>query len=110
MKRETPDKIVFLIDPLPKPGFYKLQIYARKKPKARGRMKIPLVANFLIDFKLNGGSNNKSTGMQAGRTASAATTALLNSGRSSLVAKLQQRSSSLNSKNSLQVYKPKKSL
>jgi len=43
--------------------------------------------------RLNGG--NKGAGMQAGRTASAA---LLNSGRSSLVAQLQQRSSSMNSK------------
>jgi hypothetical protein len=49
------------IDPPPKPGFYKLQIYARKKPRARGRLKIPLIANFLVDFRLNGG-NNKSTG------------------------------------------------
>ena len=101
-KRETPEKIVFLIDPPPKPGFYKLQIYARKKPKARGRLKIPLIANFLVDFRLNGGNSNKSSGMQP-RTASAATTALLNSGRSSLVAQLQQRSSSLNSKASNQV-------
>ena len=38
----------------PKPGLYKLQVFARKKPKKRGLLKIPLVATILLDYKLGG--------------------------------------------------------
>ena len=33
-------------------SFYKqLQIFARRKPKKKGRLRIPLVANFLVEFR-----------------------------------------------------------
>lgn len=44
-------KTVFVIENPPKEGYFKLQIYARKKPTKKGRLKIPLVANFLILFR-----------------------------------------------------------
>lgn len=50
-KITKPKKTVFVIENPPKEGYFKLQIYARKKPSKKGRLKIPLVANFLILFR-----------------------------------------------------------
>ena len=51
---ETDKETVFTVEGPPKPGLYKLQIFARKKPKKRGLLKIPLVATVLLDYKLGG--------------------------------------------------------
>ncbi|TRY73282.1 hypothetical protein TCAL_15758, partial [Tigriopus californicus] len=42
---------IFTLEPPPKPGFYKIQIFARKRPKKRGRIHIPLVTTILLDYK-----------------------------------------------------------
>ncbi len=51
VKKEMPKQTIFTIDNPPKEGFFKLQIFARKKPTKKGRLKIPLVANFVVDFR-----------------------------------------------------------
>ena len=50
-KKESPEETTFLIDTPPRVGFYKLQIYAVRKPKRPGKVKIPLVATLLIDYR-----------------------------------------------------------
>lgn len=92
-KTETLKQTVFTIDHPPKQGFFKLQIFARKKPNKKGRLKIPLVANFLVDYRHTTNSQNASSGGGAvQRSASAATTTKLLSSQSS-----QHRSKSLTS-------------
>lgn len=39
------------IDTPPKEGFYKLQIFGAIKPKRPGRIKLPLMATFLVDYR-----------------------------------------------------------
>ena len=39
----------------PNLGFYKLQIFGVKKPRKCGKLKIPLIANFLVDFRHTAG-------------------------------------------------------
>ena len=53
-KVETEKETTFIVEGPPKPGLYKLQIFARKKPKKRGLLKIPLVATVLLNYKLGG--------------------------------------------------------
>ena len=53
-KKETDKETTFIVDHPPHPGMYKLQIFARRKPKKRGLMKIPLVATLLVDFRHTG--------------------------------------------------------
>jgi len=50
-KKETRLETTFLIDTPPKVGLYKLQIYAVKRPKLPGKLKIPLIASFLVDYR-----------------------------------------------------------
>ena len=52
-KKETEKEIVFTINPPPHEGYYKIQIFARKKPRKRGKLHIPLVATFLLKYKHN---------------------------------------------------------
>lgn len=62
------------------------------------------MANFLVDYRLNG-ANAPKVGLPGVWTASAATTALLASGRSSLTAQINRenlKSSSLSGKMSVQ--------
>ena len=42
----------------PKVGFYKLQIFGVKKPKKPGKLRIPLIANFLVDFRHTAGTED----------------------------------------------------
>jgi hypothetical protein len=53
-KKESDRETIFYISNLPKPGFYKVQIFARKKPKKRGKLILPLVATLLLDYKTPG--------------------------------------------------------
>ena len=50
-KKETPQETTFNIDTPPRVGFYKLMIYAVRKPRRPGKLKIPLIATFLIDYR-----------------------------------------------------------
>ena len=63
-KKTTPTKTVFTIENPPKEGFFKLQIYARKKPTKKGRLKIPLVANFLVEYHHSTQPVNKKVGVR----------------------------------------------
>ena len=63
-KKTTPTKTVFTIENPPKEGFFKLQIYARKKPTKKGRLKIPLVANFLVEYHHSALQVNKKVGVR----------------------------------------------
>ena len=70
-KKESERETIFYINNLPKPGLYKVQIFARKKPKKRGKLILPLVATLLLDYKTPGknkkpdqaGGKKKSSGM-----------------------------------------------
>ena len=46
---------MFYVDAPPKVGFYKLQIFGVKKPKKPGKLRIPLIANFLVEFRHTAG-------------------------------------------------------
>ena len=61
-RTETPRELEFTVDKLPKPGYYKLQVFACKRPKRRGRMKLPLVATLLIDYQIS--ANKEQTKFQ----------------------------------------------
>ena len=50
-KNENSKETIFTIENPPKEGFFKLQIYARRKPNKKGRLKIPLAANFLVECR-----------------------------------------------------------
>merc|ERR1719273_2832005 len=50
-KKMTPKQVTFTIENPPKEGFFKLQIYAQKKPRRKGRFKIPLAANLIVEFR-----------------------------------------------------------
>ena len=50
-KKETPQETTFNIDTPPRVGFYKLMIYAVRRPRRPGKLKIPLIATFLIDYR-----------------------------------------------------------
>ena len=50
-KHENSKETIFTIENPPKEGFFKLQIYARRKPNKKGRLKIPLAANFLVECR-----------------------------------------------------------
>ena len=63
-KKTTPTKTVFTIENPPKEGYFKLQIYARKKPTKKGRLKIPLVANFLVEYHHSTQQVNKKVGVR----------------------------------------------
>ena len=54
-KEETAKETKFILENPPKVGFYKLQVFGCKKPKKPGKLKIPLIANFLIDFRHTAG-------------------------------------------------------
>ena len=41
-----------------------MQIYARKKPTKKGRLKIPLVANFLVEYHHSAQPVNKKVGVR----------------------------------------------
>ena len=70
-KKTTPSKTVFTIENPPKEGFFKLQIYARKKPTKKGRLKIPLVANFLIEYHHQAQPVNQKVGVRKSISAAA---------------------------------------
>ncbi len=53
-KKEGDRETIFYINNLPKPGLYKVQIFARKKPRKRGKLILPLVATLLLDYKAPG--------------------------------------------------------
>ena len=57
-KSDTPTETTFIFDNPPKVGFYKLQIFGVRKPKKPGKLKIPLIANFLIDFRHTAGTED----------------------------------------------------
>eukprot|EP00095_Tigriopus_kingsejongensis_P008836 maker-scaffold15_size728074-snap-gene-0.12 protein:Tk08836 transcript:maker-scaffold15_size728074-snap-gene-0.12-mRNA-1 annotation:"kyphoscoliosis " len=57
--RTTEKETVFTIEPPPKPGYYKIQIFACRKPKKRGKIHIPLVLTFLLDYKHSKTSNKE---------------------------------------------------
>ena len=50
-KKESDRETIFYINNLPKPGLYKAQIFARRKPKKRGKLIIPLVACILLEYR-----------------------------------------------------------
>ena len=50
-KESSEKETVFILENPPKVGFYKLQIFGCKKPKRPGKLRIPLIANFLLDFR-----------------------------------------------------------
>ena len=50
-KKESERETIFYINNLPKPGLYKAQIFARRKPKKRGKLLIPLVACILLEYR-----------------------------------------------------------
>ena len=50
-KTELQDKTTFTLEMPPKEGFYKLQIFARRRPTKKCRLKIPLAANILLEFR-----------------------------------------------------------
>lgn len=54
-KEQTAKETVFYIDAPPKVGFYKLQIFGVKKPKKPGKLRIPVIANFLVEFRHTAG-------------------------------------------------------
>ena len=54
-KTSTPTETSFILENPPKVGFYKLQIFGVKKPTRPGKLRIPLIANFLIDFRHTAG-------------------------------------------------------
>ena len=56
----TEKETTFLIDTPPKHGFYKLQIFAVRKPKRPGKLKIPLIINFLVEFQHTSGMDDTS--------------------------------------------------
>ena len=70
-KKTTPKQTTFSIENPPKEGFFKLQIYARKKPTKKGRLKIPLVANFLVAFRHSQVAINQPVGVRKSFTAAA---------------------------------------
>jgi hypothetical protein len=78
-KRDTPKQTIFTIENPPKEGFFKLQIFARKKPTKKGRLKIPLCANFLVEFRH---TNQQVPTAGARKSFSAATTTKLTSSAS----------------------------
>ncbi len=51
-KTESRREVEFFVDKLPKPGYYKLQLFACRRPSRRGRLKLPLVATLLIDYQV----------------------------------------------------------
>jgi len=53
-KKESDRETIFYINNLPKPGLYKAQIFARRKPKKRGKLIIPLVACILLEYRSPG--------------------------------------------------------
>ena len=50
-KKESERETIFYINNLPKPGLYKAQIFARRRPKKRGKLIIPLVACILLEYR-----------------------------------------------------------
>ena len=60
----TPKQVTFTIENPPKEGFFKLQIYAQKKPRRKGRFKIPLAANLIVEFRHSTQPNNKPVGIR----------------------------------------------
>ena len=50
-KKECERETIFYINNLPKPGLYKVQIFARKKPKKGGKLILPLVACILLVYR-----------------------------------------------------------
>lgn len=59
-KKESGRETIFYINNLPKPGLYKAQIFARRKPKKRGKLLIPLVACILLEYRSPGLSQGSS--------------------------------------------------
>ena len=78
-KKESSTEVQFIIDSLPKPGFYKLQLFAAKKPKKRGKLRLPLVASLLIDYQIT--TNKEQTKFQGkgGNPCKPVSTALIRS-------------------------------
>ena len=56
--------MTFTIENPPKEGFFKLQIYARTKPRKKGRFKIPLAANLIVEFRHSNQPNNQPVGIR----------------------------------------------
>lgn len=63
-KTQTPKQVTFTIENPPKEGFFKLQIYARTKPRKKGRFKIPLAANLIVEFRHSNQPNNQPVGIR----------------------------------------------
>ena len=63
-KKQTPKQVTFTIENPPKEGFFKLQIYARSKPKKKGRFKIPLAANLIVEFRHSNQPMNQPVGIR----------------------------------------------
>ena len=57
-KESSEKETVFILENPPKVGFYKLQIFGCKKPKRPGKLRIPLIANFLLDFRHTVGTDD----------------------------------------------------
>ena len=63
-KKMTPKQVTFTIENPPKEGFFKLQIYAQKKPRRKGRFKIPLAANLIVEFRHSNQPMNQPVGIR----------------------------------------------
>ena len=57
-KESSEKETVFILENPPKVGYYKLQIFGCKKPKRPGKLRIPLIANFLLDFRHTVGTDD----------------------------------------------------
>ena len=90
-KRQTPKQTTFTIEMPPKEGFYKLQIFARSKPRKKGRLKIPLAANFLVEFRHNLQPKKKPVGVR--KSFSVATLSEMPGGNALALSALTTRSS-----------------
>ena len=52
MKRESDEETVFTVYAPPHVGHYKLEIFAAKIPKIRGKVHLPVVATFMVEVRL----------------------------------------------------------
>ena len=51
-KLEKEDETIFTVYAPPHVGHYKLEIFAAKIPKTRGKLNLPVVATFMVEVKL----------------------------------------------------------